>query len=566
MVISQKSEIESPPIVETWRLPAVLWAMACLLIQIPALENRSFEPDEGLRVYCAQELLRDRTPYRAFWDHKDPTEWLLCAGLMLLFGDSLSGLRLGINVLRAALVYHVCGLGQQARVGKNAWLTGGLATVLLIAEPIQGNTSAMEIPALLLFVLAMRLVTKICCNGHSKARVLPGQPAPDLPRSSGEGPLPQNLVLPVLAGVLSGFAMLLKPTTAVAGLPALILLCRNDLVRRLIGMAVGMGAALGMVLSWCLTKGIVSDWFFVMAVYNPSYSRGTPHWEYLSGVVPPRLLFLSPFLLLAVVGFLEQKKSDMPNRLWLPIWLIGAVAAVCIGWRFYPHYFLLLAPPMALAGSHAVTTTTLLPCGCPRTRSVWIWILLPFVLFQSLQSVKWYWTEARDWKPPALGFFTNEDILRLAAEIRHNTTPKDTLFVIGYCPDLYVLSERRSASRYFFHLPYAAEHSPIREPARREVLETLRTTPPPFIVVMKKDWTPQHPMDSDNFVEQWSEMRLFLEEHYLRTESGELFDVYVLKGRFNPPDDTDRPTPSRGNATEYAHLRMEVENGDSSHR
>jgi len=40
MVISQKSEIESPPIVETWRLPAVLWAMACLLIQIPALENR----------------------------------------------------------------------------------------------------------------------------------------------------------------------------------------------------------------------------------------------------------------------------------------------------------------------------------------------------------------------------------------------------------------------------------------------------------------------------------------------------------------------------------------------
>jgi len=282
--------------------------------------------------------------------------------------------------------------------------------------------------------------------------------------------------------------------------------------------------------------------------------------------VPPRLFFLLPFALLAVVGFLQQKKSDMPNRLWLPTWLIGGVLSVCIGWRFYPHYFLLLVPPMALAGSHAVTTTTVLPVGCPRTRSLWIWILLPFVLFQSLRSVKWYWTEAGDWKPPAIGFFTNEDILRLAAEIRHDTTPRDTLFVIGYCPDLYVLSERRSASRYFFHLPYTAEHSPIREPARNEVLETLQNTSPKFIVVMKKDRTPQHPIDSDKFVEQWTEMRLFLEENYLRMESRELFDAYILKGQFNPPDDTDRPTPSRGNATEYAHLRMKVENGDSSHR
>ncbi|HQO34384.1 MAG TPA: hypothetical protein PLG59_06965 [bacterium] len=566
MAIPQTTETQSPPIVETWRLPAVLWAIACLLIQIPVLEDRSFDPDEGLRVYCALELLQNRTPYRDFWDHKDPAEWLLCAGLMLLFGDSISGLRLGVNVLRALLVYHLCGLGQQARVGKNAWFTGGLATVLLIAEPIQGNTSAMEIPALLLVVLAMRLVLKGDVQLILRSLLLRSQPPPDLPRSSGEGPLTQDMVLSILAGVLSGFAMLLKPTAVVACLPALLVLFINGSARRLIGMAVGMGAAFGAIFGWCFMKGILSDWLFVMTVYNPSYSRGTPHWEYLSGVVPPRLFFLLPFLFLSGAGFLQQKKDERSNRLWLPIWLTGAVVSVCIGWRFYPHYFLLLGPPMALAGSHAIEANAVFPTRCPRTRSLWIWILLPLALFQSVQSVKWYWTEARDWKPPAIGFFTNEDILRLAVEIRHETSFEDSIFVIGYCPDLYVLSGRRSASRYFFHLPYTAEHSPIREEARREVLEILQNAPPKFIVVMKKDWTPQHPMDSDRFVDQWSEMSLFLEENYSRLESKELFNAYILKGSFNPSDDTDRPTPSSRSATEYACLPMAAENGDWSRR
>lgn len=507
-----------------WRLAAVGWAVACLILQSFALTNRSFEPDEGMRVYCARELLQGQTPYEDFWDHKDPMEWLLCAFLLNVFGNSISGLRLGVVLLRAILMYQLIGLARQLQITRHLWLVGALSLILLTAEPIQGNTAAMEIPGLLFFVVAMRFGLTAIAK-----------------------PNPKRLLYSLIAGILAGLGMLVKLTTAVSCLVPFVLLWllrprtrensqEYGLVPQLSLVAVGVLIPIAAVAMWCIQNGILDNWLFVLTVYNPAYSQGVPHWEYLSGVLPSRLAFLAPFAALAVLGILRNWRNQRLAMLWLAVWLLLSVVSVCLGWRFYPHYFLLLVPPMALSGAASLDTLKARTPAASFLNALTVSLLLVGALL-GVNVVKWYLLEAPHWKPPNMGFFTDESVVQLAEYVRDTTEPQETIYVLGYCPDIYVLSERSSASRYVFKMPLAAEHSPIRREAKQEVVHTLKADPPRYFIVMKKDWTPQHPQNSDEFLKQWRPMAELVEKNYTLFESRELYDLYVFQEpvvRINP--------------------------------
>jgi len=491
------------------------WSLACLILQSFALTNRSFEPDEGMRVYCAREFLNGATPYEDFWDHKDPMEWFLCAFLLKLFGDSISGLRLGVVVLRAILIYQLIGLARQLKITRHLWLVGALSLILLTAEPIQGNTAAMEIPALLFFVLAMRFIMT--------------------DRNTS------NLKRPALllgSGLSAGLAISIKPTTAVSCLIPLLLLPvflqrktqrpgKTRLFLDIPLLTVGIAIPIIAVAGWCAKKNILDDWLFVLTVCNPAYSQGIPHWDYLSGVLPSRLLFLAPFAGLFLFGIIRRRQDRRIITHWILLWFVLAIVSICLGWRFYPHYFLLLVPPLALAGAASLDILTDPQKPSDSLLNAVTVFLLIAVLLNGFTVARWYVIEAPRWEPPNMGFFTDDSIVELASYIKETTEPDETIYVLGYCPDILVLSERSSPSRYLFKMPLAAEHSPIRTEAKREVLQTLRARPPRYFIVMKKDWTPQHPQHSDAFLQDWWEMAAFVEEHYDLLNSSELYDLYM---------------------------------------
>ncbi|MFH1744490.1 MAG: hypothetical protein ABIH23_36260 [bacterium] len=498
-----------------WRVPALTWAVVCLVIQSPALQNRSFEPDEGMRVYCARQLLQGQLPYRDFWDHKDPVEWFLCGLLLKVFGDSLIGLRLGVNVLRALLIYHLAAFGHQSRATKNLWLLGGLAFVLLTSETIQGNTAGMEAPGLLLFILAMRIA--LLAAEVSGAR---------------------RCIFLTACGTCAGLGILVKTTTAVACLAPLILLASvansptnsRTRTRFAVDMALlisGLLIPVIVVACWCLRHGIFHDWLFVLTVYNPAYSQSIPHGDYLSGVLPSRLWFLLPFTALGVLGFLRKSHWRPWVRICIGAWFVCAALSVSVGWRFYPHYFLLLAPPLALMGANAIQFSSTGDSRNAPLRTALTAAISFAVVFNSAHAIKWYLVDVREWEPPQLGFFTTESVNNLTLHIRETTKPDEPIYVFGYCPDIYVLSNRRAASRFSFLYPLAAEHSPLRQEASREVLLDLSTSRPKYIVVMKKDWTPQYPAESVQFVRDWPEMSAFLEDNYRLEDSQDLFDLYI---------------------------------------
>jgi len=128
--------------------------------------------------------------------------------------------------------------------------------------------------------------------------------------------------------------------------------------------------------------------------------------------------------------------ASRTDRAKLASWLVLSFAAVCLGTRFAPHYFLQLLPPMVIAGSRGIAV------AFRRYRSLTVVflsvaLLVPFVRFGPRYASLGYdallgrsprWTDA----------VMDLDSHAAAAKIRAVSQPGDTLFVWGYRPDIYV--------------------------------------------------------------------------------------------------------------------------------
>jgi hypothetical protein len=114
-------------------------------------------------------------------------------------------------------------------------------------------------------------------------------------------------------------------------------------------------------------------------------------------------------------------------ELWL--WLLGAVLGVSAGFRFFGHYYLQLAPPIALLATSALQHAK--PVVRARTGLLAVLSVIVFL---------------------GIAVSTEPAILRptdgLAAEIDARTKPGDHIFVWGEVPQLYLAADRAPASRF----------------------------------------------------------------------------------------------------------------------
>lgn len=113
--------------------------------------------------------------------------------------------------------------------------------------------------------------------------------------------------------------------------------------------------------------------------------------------------------------------------LWL--WLLSSVVAVAAGFRFFGHYFLQAAPPLAVlaaGGLAGMKRVAWIRTGVLATASVVVFTVLAFA-----------------WNPNVLHRYD-----RIATAIQAETTPSDRIFVWGHFPQLYWASDRRPATRF----------------------------------------------------------------------------------------------------------------------
>lgn len=372
---------------------------ATLLLRLPGFSNRVFNSDEAYLATQAQVLNRGGRLYVDTVDRKPPVVPYLYAAVFRVTGsDHLGAVRLLAALAQVATALLLAFEARRRFAWRYAPLVAALgyvlaATAFAPADAQAANFEVFMVPLMTAaFVLAVR------------------------DRPAG-------------AGVSLAVATLTKQTAALALLPLAFLAWR---ARRGRGLAVLGVTFLLPIVAAAIAFG-PHDFVHWVFTGNGGYVDVSGAVGYaVSNAAARTGWFLVGSAALVVLLPWAWRDRSADADLWL--WLGSGVVAVAIGFRFFPHYYLQLLPPLVL-----LATRSLSSFGVERRR----WVL-PAVATLAAATTIWFFV-------PAVTNGDNRDTriaLDVASYVRAHTAPGERVLVWGQAPEVYWSSDRPPATRF----------------------------------------------------------------------------------------------------------------------
>jgi hypothetical protein len=146
------------------------------------------------------------------------------------------------------------------------------------------------------------------------------------------------------------------------------------------------------------------------------------------------------------------------ERVVVLAWLLAGLLAFNIGGLFWPHYYVQLLPPLALLAGIGATSFRSRPIAvvlcCAAAAPVVVSVVKVAVNAEPARYEKLYKQDRA-----------------LAAFVRANSSPSDTIYALDSRADLYYLADRRTRFPYLWH------HSPLLTPNGMALLRLHLTGP-----------------------------------------------------------------------------------------
>ncbi len=401
--------------------------------------------DEDYHLAAAIQIVHGKLPYRDFWYDKPP---LAAAYYLLIAGHAGWPLR----ILDAAYMAVACSLAY--RLAREWWSEAeGRVAALLLAFFITFYLPSAVIPfAADALMLAPHLAAMYCARRR----------------------------LALWAGVWAGVAFLAN-AKALFVLAACVVWDPAEFLLLVAGFAIPtLGAALMAIGSgaWNGYLDQVWRWGFAYAAKSP-----VAH-PVINGAVRT-LNWFGFHSALAASGWLGWLRTSPGDRFKLGVWLGLSFAAVSLGSRFAPHYFLQLLPAMIIVASrglvsawreHRGVTAVVLP----------LLLLVPLVRFGP-RYLSLAYDNLMNREPHWLDVGMDLDSQDAAQRIKAMAHDGDTLFVWGYRPDLYVDTRMASPGRFWDSQPLTGV------PADRHLSATSAIYARPAAAANRQELIRSHP-------------------------------------------------------------------------
>jgi hypothetical protein len=519
-----------------------LLVAACLLIVVFCslmLLTYPFGRDQGIFAVIGQGLLNGKMPYRELWDVKTPGIFFVFALGEALFGHTM----LAPRVLEALA------------------LTGTVALMVSLSRRWFGDPIAGYIGGALLAIANFQLDFWHSNQPETYGGMLLIAAAWLLSNAS----VRRRWLRFCLGGVLLGLVVLMKPHLGLA-VPPLIWLCgdssRPSLKRRAwdaLPVLVGGTSVVLAVAAWLWLGGAWSIAVWTWRDFAPGYTSisGERSWgDFYAGLYGVTVTLFCQFSALFVSGVVLELAVGSPKtperqRFWGLLGIVFCLAvAVTVQQKSFRYHFVAAFPLLALAaglgwaklwrlasrGTGRYSVAFLLAFGAAylarfpvtdlngsiheRTRIRLAQLLGgraphgPATAASSLYAVR---------KNFDLG-----EAQAVAAWVRQELTPNETLLLWGCDSIVYWLSERRPATRFVHNMPQRGSWQ--REKARSRFMDEVRRSRPRAIVVQHGDFITSvigEREDSATALRSFPELTAYLKDGFeLMTTIGK-FDVYV---------------------------------------
>ena len=440
---------------------AALIALARLLTYDEPLER-----DISGAAVMGRELLDGRPLYSDVWDHKPPAMHATHALSQLVAGYGRGAIYL-LGVTSAVVTLLGVFAAGTAVGGAVAGLWAAVFWTIVSGDLwLQANQPNTEAFTNACLIWAFALLVRVEGRAPSHGRF-------------------------VLVGTLFALASLYK-TVNIASV--VVLACAyvawppplaGGRRRALAGMVVAgvVGAlAWALVVGWFVLTGRFEAFWEAVVTFNRFYAGSLEtnvrrlfnpavHWAMLS-TIP-----LAVFAVLGLIGGLAR--GDRRRWVCLLAWTAGTALAVALPGRFYPHYFQLWLPLLAVAGGWAAGVLARLAparvATLPHLAAVVVVVLLVVLqlpLYQlspdDFSKVK-YRTD----------LFVEER--NLARELDTLLTPQETFYEFGAETGLYFESRRRPLSGAFYVFPLLS--GPVAAKLSERVVRDLERNPPDLFIV-----------------------------------------------------------------------------------
>lgn len=489
---------------------AVAWAVASLWWPYGA--------DQAWIGWVADVIRHGGRPYVDAWDNNAPGEALQQVVIQALFGTAQWPVRALDLVYLSLTCWALVVLGRRLH---SPWAGYWACAIFVCAYAAAGHWHTAQ------------------RDGHGAMLVTW---ALALAGTGGLGPM-------ALAGLLVGFATLIKPQLALMLLPVLVLLheqrdanparpCRLRALMLLGFFLVPLVA----VAAWLAAGRGLRQAFECMVLYNTRVYLHQPSPDVTHGLLysfVKRILELLPLTALAAAGAAYLHAGRQAGR-WSvgTAWPAAACAAILIGGKLFRYHWHVLQAPMSLLGGIGIgALADLRRSDQPQARPVLTTVLLALVVgvfadpcrFMAV-TVRWWVVRMRTHEetPASLGPYgvprsNLQAFVPVADYIKARTSPGEPIQVWSWQPAIYFLAERPCATRFGYHWPLVHTAGPLPELHRTYVDEFLRgleTTRPRYFVV-----------DTDEIpaLRQVSQIEAYLRRNYSREAQMGDFAIFVRR-------------------------------------
>jgi 4-amino-4-deoxy-L-arabinose transferase-like glycosyltransferase len=148
-------------------------------------------------------------------------------------------------------------------------------------------------------------------------------------------------------------------------------------------------------------------------------------------------LVLWIFTFAAIRGTIRAPRDIPPGYHLVILWLLGSALAVCVGGKFFGHYFIQLLPPLTVLAGVAIVDWWPQTVGWKRA-ALLAGIIIPPIIYLGVN-----WREEQKRMNGENRYFQT-----IAVEVRKLSSPDDKIFIWGRMSELYYFSQRLPASRF----------------------------------------------------------------------------------------------------------------------
>ena len=482
------------------------------------------ERDEGEYAYTGQLLLQGIPPYQSAYSMKFPGTAVAYALLMSIFGETGRGIHLGLITVNLGTTIFILLIGRRL-FGEIAGISAAAAFSALTLMPYVLGQAAHATHFVLLPAAAGCFALLSTVERSSKIRLF-------------------------VSGTLFGVAVLMKQPGLFFALFGAAYLFGRDLAERarlrsalLRNLLFLSGVATPLLVTGLILwqAGVFEKFWFWTITYTQHYAREVPirvGLRILKNHFPSVIAAAWPIWVIAIIGLIRELFYDFRwTRGFLVELTFFGIMAVCAGLYFRPHYFILLLLPVSLLAGNAVTTA-LTAVGNRRAYTSFAVILLfALALVWPIWKERDFLFERSITEANRMVNGTNPfpESIKIAEFIREQSTPSDTIAVLGSEPQIYFYAKRHSATGYIYTYGLM-EPQPFANQMQQEMIREIESARPKFLVlvVMNRSWLVWP--DSDLSIFKWATK--YCDENYDEVGLINISDTGTNYYFPRPPDTT----------------------------